>query len=62
MKEKDTRKSKGVAFILYLNHEDAEKCIKETNEKEVSWIELKIQKLKNYLCILNHYILEIPFV
>lgn len=36
LKNKESRKSKGVAFILYLNHEDAQKCIMETNEKEVS--------------------------
>lgn len=36
MKEKDSRRSKGVAFILYLNPEDALKCVSETNEKEVS--------------------------
>lgn len=35
MKDAVSRKSKGVAFILYLNQEDAEKCVAETNEKEV---------------------------
>lgn len=35
MKERDTRKSKGVAFILYMNKEGAEKCVTETNQKEV---------------------------
>lgn len=38
MKEKETRRSKGVAFILYLSPEDAQKCVNETNEKEVSFL------------------------
>lgn len=36
LKDRVTRKSKGVAFMLYLNPEDAEKCVMETNDKEVS--------------------------
>jgi len=35
VKDKKTRKSKGVAFVLYLNKEDALKCIEEINNKKV---------------------------
>ncbi|CAH1978087.1 unnamed protein product [Acanthoscelides obtectus] len=35
MKDKVSRKSKGVAFILFLSLEDAKKCIDETNNKEM---------------------------
>ncbi|RZC40190.1 zinc finger CCHC-type and RNA-binding motif-containing protein 1 [Asbolus verrucosus] len=35
LKDKDTRKSKGVAFILFLKVEDALKCVEETNSKEM---------------------------
>lgn len=35
LKDKHTRKSKGVAFILYLKVEDALKCVEETNLKDV---------------------------
>lgn len=39
MKDKDTRKSKGVAFIFYVSPENAQKCVDETNEKDVSYTE-----------------------
>lgn len=35
LKDKQTRKSKGVAFILFLKREDAQKCVSEINMKEV---------------------------
>lgn len=35
LKDRDTRKSKGVAFILYLKPEDARTCVEETNLKEM---------------------------
>lgn len=35
LKDRDTRKSRGVAFILFLKVEDAVKCVEETNLKEV---------------------------
>ncbi|XP_044261037.1 zinc finger CCHC-type and RNA-binding motif-containing protein 1-like [Tribolium madens] len=35
LKDKNTRKSKGVAFILFLKTEDALKCVEETNLKEM---------------------------
>lgn len=38
VKDRSTRKSKGVAFILFLNREDAKKCVQDTNYKEVSLI------------------------
>lgn len=36
LKDKQTRKSKGVAFILFLKREDALKCVSETDMKEVN--------------------------
>lgn len=36
MKDKITRKSKGVAFVLFLKKEDALACSKSLNGKEVS--------------------------
>lgn len=44
LKDKQTRKSKGVAFILFLKKEDAQKCVSETNMKEV---EFNTEKLIN---------------
>lgn len=35
LKDKVYRKSKGVAFILFLKREDAETCINATNNVEV---------------------------
>ncbi|EFA08458.1 zinc finger CCHC-type and RNA-binding motif-containing protein 1 [Tribolium castaneum] len=35
LKDKNTRKSKGVAFILFLKIEDALKCVEETNLREM---------------------------
>lgn len=35
LKERDSRKSKGVAFILFLKPEDALVCVEETNMKEM---------------------------
>lgn len=36
MKEKDTRKSKGVAFILFLDKESAQNCSRALNNKQVN--------------------------
>jgi RNA recognition motif-containing protein len=36
MKDKVTRKSKGVAFVLFLNREDAQSCAKAVNGRQVS--------------------------
>lgn len=36
MKDKRTHKSKGVAFVLFLNREDATSCTKALNNQEVS--------------------------
>lgn len=36
MKDKDTRKSKGVAFILFLNKDSAQNCTRAINNKQVS--------------------------
>jgi U11/U12 small nuclear ribonucleoprotein SNRNP31 len=35
MKDKITRKSKGVAFVLFLKREDAQTCAKAINGREV---------------------------
>ncbi|KAJ8916514.1 hypothetical protein NQ315_000156 [Exocentrus adspersus] len=35
LKDKEQRRSKGVAFILFLKVEDAKKCVDETNMKEM---------------------------
>lgn len=35
VKDRSTRKNKGVAFILFLNREDAKKCVQDTNYKEM---------------------------
>lgn len=35
MKDRQTRKSKGVAFILYLHRDDALKCVQSTNQQKV---------------------------
>lgn len=36
MKDKDTRKSKGVAFILFLDKDSAQNCTRAINNKQVS--------------------------
>lgn len=36
VKDRHTRRSKGIAFILFLNRDDAKKCAEEMNMKEVS--------------------------
>lgn len=38
LKDRETRKSKGVAFILFLKKEDALKCATETNGKQVMFV------------------------
>lgn len=43
LKDKELRRSKGVAFILFLKGEDAKKCVEEINLKEVR------DELINYL-------------
>jgi len=35
MKDKDTRKSKGVAFILFLDKDSAQNCTRAINNKQV---------------------------
>lgn len=47
LKDKSTRKSKGVAFILFLNREDALKCVEETNMKEMFGRTLKASVAKD---------------
>ncbi|XP_019878395.2 zinc finger CCHC-type and RNA-binding motif-containing protein 1-like [Aethina tumida] len=43
----NNRKSKGVAFILYLNPEDAKKCVAETDSKEMYGRTLKASIAKD---------------
>ncbi|KAG5899636.1 hypothetical protein JTB14_036009 [Gonioctena quinquepunctata] len=47
LKEKDSRKNKGVAFILFLKQEDAKKFVQETNMKEVFGRTLKASIAKD---------------
>lgn len=35
MKDKISRQSKGVAFVLFLNRDEANLCVKSTNEVQV---------------------------
>lgn len=35
MKDKDTRQSKGVAFVLFLDRESAHNCVRAVNNKQV---------------------------
>ncbi len=37
VREKETRKSKGIAFVLFSKREDALKAIEGVNETEVWW-------------------------
>lgn len=51
MKDKKTRKSKGVAFINYLRTEDAESCASAVNNIEVNeQISLNFESLSYYFC------------
>lgn len=36
VKDKDTRQSKGVAFVLFLDRESAHNCVRAVNNKQVS--------------------------
>ncbi|GBP72262.1 hypothetical protein EVAR_103263_1 [Eumeta japonica] len=47
MKDSKWRTSKGVAFILYLQVEDAQKCVQEMNNKEVFGRTLKCSIAKD---------------
>ncbi|XP_050513252.1 zinc finger CCHC-type and RNA-binding motif-containing protein 1-like [Diabrotica virgifera virgifera] len=47
LKERDTRRSKGVAFILFLKHEDAANCVDEINMKEMFGRTLKASIAKD---------------
>ncbi|XP_065218678.1 zinc finger CCHC-type and RNA-binding motif-containing protein 1-like [Planococcus citri] len=42
MKNKQTRESKGVAFVLYLKEEDARKCVESFNETQVGDRTIKV--------------------
>ena len=39
MRDKHTRKSKGVAFVMFLKREDAHTCSKAVNGREVRVVE-----------------------
>lgn len=47
MKDKNTRKSKGVAFVFYLNPENAKTCVEETNLKHMYGRTLKASIAKD---------------
>lgn len=47
MKRKDNRKSRGVAFILFLKPEDAQECVKSVNNSIVSSFTFKEKKKNN---------------
>ena len=42
LRDKRTRRSKGVAFILFLKKEDARNCVEALNGKEVIKLEIYI--------------------
>jgi len=48
VREKETRKSKGIAFVLFSKREDALKAIEGVNETEVCW-NILIEFLKSNL-------------
>lgn len=50
MKDKDSRRSKGVAFVLFLDRESAHNCVRAVNNKQVSII---------YTNISSYHILDI---
>jgi len=41
VKDKRTRKSKGVAFVLFLSSEEAQNCVKELNTREIGGRKVK---------------------
>lgn len=45
MKDKDTRQSKGVAFVLFLDRESAHNCVRAVNNKQVSLRQSRIISL-----------------
>ncbi|KAL1502568.1 hypothetical protein ABEB36_007693 [Hypothenemus hampei] len=47
VKDRQTRKSKGIAFLLFLKTEDAHSCVKETNLKEMFGRTLKASIAKD---------------
>ncbi|KAI4454539.1 zinc finger cchc-type and rna-binding motif-containing protein 1 [Holotrichia oblita] len=47
LRDKETRKSKGVAFVLFFKREDARKCVDETNMKEIFGRTLKASFAKD---------------
>lgn len=45
VKDKDTRQSKGVAFVLFLDRESAHNCARAVNNKQVSLFHIKTIRL-----------------
>lgn len=45
MKDKDTRQSKGVAFVLFLDRESAHNCARAVNNKQVGLFHIKTTRL-----------------
>ncbi|KAK9745100.1 RNA recognition motif [Popillia japonica] len=47
LRDRETRKSKGVAFVLFFKRDDAKKCVDETNMKEMFGRTLKASLAKD---------------
>jgi RNA recognition motif-containing protein len=63
MKDKVTRKSKGVAFVLFLKREDAQTCAKAINGREVgtklhSQLKPLLKKSDTFLKLFNLLIFD----
>lgn len=49
MKDKESRRSKGVAFVLFIDRESAFKCVRSLNKTQVSGAGCV------YVCALNEH-------
>lgn len=49
VKDKDTRRSKGVAFVLFLDRESARNCVRAVNNKQVRIVYSECWKHRNTL-------------
>lgn len=52
VKDKDTRQSKGVAFVLFLDRESAHNCVRAVNNKQVSIFRSHILYVTEHCCCL----------
>jgi len=44
--DRETKKSKGFGFVTFINLEDAQKALAETNEKELEWRKIFVSYAK----------------